>query len=253
MRANGGGTIVQHLVDAWGAHGRRPGISAYVATKAAVSALTRNAALEHIADGIRINAISPGPVDTPMSLRPARPRPTVRPGCGPRADRPRRRAGGDHVAVLWLASAESGFTSATTSSSTAAPPCDQSPWTPGVPERVGDGLRGPAPGLREQVVDVGLHGRLRDVQPLRDLHVGRPAAMSCRQAGCGSEFSGLSRCGPPTAHRSPSAGLGLVRCWLLLALNANHVVGSTRSWRRSTATSRRGRAGAVAGARVPAA
>src|SRR5262245_4845848 len=47
MRTHGGGTIV-NTASNLGAHGRRPGISAYVATKAAVSALTRNAALEHI-------------------------------------------------------------------------------------------------------------------------------------------------------------------------------------------------------------
>ena len=32
--------------------------------------LTRTAARDHIADGIRINAISPGASDTPMSYRP---------------------------------------------------------------------------------------------------------------------------------------------------------------------------------------
>jgi NAD(P)-dependent dehydrogenase (short-subunit alcohol dehydrogenase family) len=110
MRASGGGAIV-NTASTLGAHGRRPGISAYVATKAAVSALTRNAALEHIGDGIRINAISPGPVDTTMSLLP---------GETPagRAARLRHALPAGRVgelaevasAVLWLASAESGFT-----------------------------------------------------------------------------------------------------------------------------------------------
>ena len=110
MRAHGGGAIV-NTASNLGAHGRRPGLSAYVATKAAVSALTRNAAREHIADGIRINAISPGPVDTSMSLLP---------GETPddRAHRlrdalPIGRVGTlDEVAsaVLWLASTEAGFT-----------------------------------------------------------------------------------------------------------------------------------------------
>jgi NAD(P)-dependent dehydrogenase (short-subunit alcohol dehydrogenase family) len=110
LRAHGGGAIV-NTASNLGAHGRRPGLSAYVATKAAVSALTRNAAREHIADGIRINAISPGPVDTSMSLLP---------GETP-ADRAHRmrdalpigRVGTlDEIAsaVLWLASPESGFT-----------------------------------------------------------------------------------------------------------------------------------------------
>src|SRR6266567_2327673 len=69
MRRHGGGTIV-NVASSLGAHMRLAGLGAYVATKAAVSALTRNAALDHIGDGIRINAVSPGPADTPMSSRP---------------------------------------------------------------------------------------------------------------------------------------------------------------------------------------
>jgi NAD(P)-dependent dehydrogenase (short-subunit alcohol dehydrogenase family) len=69
MRRHGGGTIV-NIASNLGAHVRVPGIAAYIATKAAVSALTRAAALEYVGEGIRINAVSPGPVDTPMSLRP---------------------------------------------------------------------------------------------------------------------------------------------------------------------------------------
>jgi NAD(P)-dependent dehydrogenase (short-subunit alcohol dehydrogenase family) len=69
MRGAGGGVIVNTASNI-GAHQRRAGMAAYVATKAAVSALTRGAALDHIADGVRINAISPGPTETTMSLRP---------------------------------------------------------------------------------------------------------------------------------------------------------------------------------------
>lgn len=69
MRGHGGGAIV-NIASTIGAHRRAAGLGAYAATKAAVSALTRNAALDHIADGVRINAVSPGPVDTPMSSRP---------------------------------------------------------------------------------------------------------------------------------------------------------------------------------------
>ncbi len=82
-----------------------------MATKAAVSALTRAAARECIADGIRINAVSPGPIETPMSLRPGE----------TEADRavrlkdalPAGRAGTvteAAAAVLWLASPEASFT-----------------------------------------------------------------------------------------------------------------------------------------------
>lgn len=110
MRARGGGVII-NTASNLGAHMRLPFLGAYVATKAAVSALTRAAAREYIADGIRINAISPGPIDTPMSLRPGE----------TEADRDQRladalpagRAGTVSeaaAAVLWLASPEAGFT-----------------------------------------------------------------------------------------------------------------------------------------------
>ncbi|NYI07210.1 SDR family NAD(P)-dependent oxidoreductase [Allostreptomyces psammosilenae] len=69
MRASGGGAIVTVSSDL-GPHIRIPGMGAYAATKAAVSALTRAAARDHIAEGIRINAVSPGALDTPMSLQP---------------------------------------------------------------------------------------------------------------------------------------------------------------------------------------
>jgi NAD(P)-dependent dehydrogenase (short-subunit alcohol dehydrogenase family) len=76
-----------------------------------VSALTRTAARECVADGIRVNTISPGPMDTPMSMRPGE------------ADAERARRLKDTLpigrvgsleeaasAVLWLSSPESGFT-----------------------------------------------------------------------------------------------------------------------------------------------
>lgn len=43
-----------------------PGRAAYVASKGALVALTRAAALELAPDGIRVNAVLPGAVDTPM-------------------------------------------------------------------------------------------------------------------------------------------------------------------------------------------
>ncbi|NDU74097.1 glucose 1-dehydrogenase [Actinomadura sp. DSM 109109] len=104
MRAHGGGTIV-NVASNIGAHGRRPGLAAYAASKAAVSALTRTAALDHLADGVRVNAVSPGATDTPMSLRPGE-------TPAERAERMRATAPSGRVAataevaeaILWLAS-----------------------------------------------------------------------------------------------------------------------------------------------------
>jgi NAD(P)-dependent dehydrogenase (short-subunit alcohol dehydrogenase family) len=69
MKAHGGGAIV-NIASNLGAHLRIPNLGAYIATKAAVSALTRSAALDHIHEGVRINAVSPGASATSMSLRP---------------------------------------------------------------------------------------------------------------------------------------------------------------------------------------
>ncbi|WIY02472.1 glucose 1-dehydrogenase [Amycolatopsis mongoliensis] len=110
MRAHGGGAIV-NMASNIGAHGRLPRMAAYAASKAAVSALTRTAARDHIADGVRINAVSPGATATDMSLRPGE----------TDADRAARlkdaiplgRVGATAevaAAVLWLASDEAAFT-----------------------------------------------------------------------------------------------------------------------------------------------
>jgi meso-butanediol dehydrogenase / (S,S)-butanediol dehydrogenase / diacetyl reductase len=63
MRAQGGGTIVNtaSVVASIGVRNR----AAYVASKGAVAALTRAIAVDHVADGIRCNAIAPGTIDTP--------------------------------------------------------------------------------------------------------------------------------------------------------------------------------------------
>ncbi|WP_067813860.1 SDR family NAD(P)-dependent oxidoreductase [Nocardia inohanensis] len=109
MRTQGGGIIV-NMSSNIGAHGRRAGLAAYAASKAAVSVLTRTAARDHIGEGIRINAISPGASDTPMSYRPgesrsdrdARVQSAVPAG---RVSTPAEVA----ATVLWLASDESSF------------------------------------------------------------------------------------------------------------------------------------------------
>jgi NAD(P)-dependent dehydrogenase (short-subunit alcohol dehydrogenase family) len=65
-----GGGVVINFSSNIGGHRVRPGLGAYGASKAAVSAMTRSAALDHIGEGVRICAISPGPSDTTMSIRP---------------------------------------------------------------------------------------------------------------------------------------------------------------------------------------
>ena len=50
-------------------HRAAPGASIYTASKHAVEGLTKAAALEGAAFGVRINAVAPGPVDTEMLTR----------------------------------------------------------------------------------------------------------------------------------------------------------------------------------------
>jgi NAD(P)-dependent dehydrogenase (short-subunit alcohol dehydrogenase family) len=109
MREHGGGVIV-NVSSNLGPHLRVPGLSAYSATKAAVSALTRTAALEYIGDGIRINAVSPGTSDTTMSLHPGESE--AERDERARTEIPIGRIGSlDEVAatILFLASPDSGF------------------------------------------------------------------------------------------------------------------------------------------------
>jgi NAD(P)-dependent dehydrogenase (short-subunit alcohol dehydrogenase family) len=69
MKMAGGGVII-NIGSNVGARIVRPTMGAYAASKAAVSSLTRTAALESIPHGVRINCLCPGPVDTPLSMRP---------------------------------------------------------------------------------------------------------------------------------------------------------------------------------------
>jgi 3alpha(or 20beta)-hydroxysteroid dehydrogenase len=65
LRAGGGGSII-NVASIFGVRGAI-GYVAYTASKGALIALTKTAALELAPDGIRVNAICPGGVNTPMN------------------------------------------------------------------------------------------------------------------------------------------------------------------------------------------
>jgi NAD(P)-dependent dehydrogenase (short-subunit alcohol dehydrogenase family) len=64
MLAAGGGSIVN--MSSIQALATQQDVAAYAATKGAVISLTRAMALDHGADGIRVNAICPGTIGTPL-------------------------------------------------------------------------------------------------------------------------------------------------------------------------------------------
>ncbi|MCO6451256.1 MAG: SDR family oxidoreductase [Caldilineales bacterium] len=64
MKAQGKGAII-NFGSIWGDVGAA-GVVAYCASKGAVHQITRAMALDHALDGIRINAVCPGEVNTPM-------------------------------------------------------------------------------------------------------------------------------------------------------------------------------------------
>ncbi len=67
MAARGGGSIV-NMASVGGLVGLR-NRAAYCASKGAVIALTRALAVDHVADGVRVNAVCPGTVDSPWVRR----------------------------------------------------------------------------------------------------------------------------------------------------------------------------------------
>ena len=64
MRGQGGGAVL--LLSSINASFATPTLAAYAASKAALESLARTAALEFAVDGVRVNAIAPASIDTPL-------------------------------------------------------------------------------------------------------------------------------------------------------------------------------------------
>jgi NAD(P)-dependent dehydrogenase (short-subunit alcohol dehydrogenase family) len=106
MLGQGGGVIVNNA-SVSGVRNPNTGLALYAASKAAVISLTRSAAMEYAPQNIRINAVAPGRVVTPMMLASK-----IADMKAVAAGLPLRRMGEPAevaAAVLWLASDAAAF------------------------------------------------------------------------------------------------------------------------------------------------
>ena len=105
MVALGGGAIV-NTASIWGFVGA-PSQAAYVASKHGVVGLTKTAAIDHGSEGVRINAVAPGPIETEMTAKvpPDALREIVSRTVGTKMGQPEDIA----RAVAWLCSDGAGF------------------------------------------------------------------------------------------------------------------------------------------------
>jgi len=111
MAAAGGGSIV-NTGSGWGLKGGGQAIS-YCASKGAVVNMTRALAIDHGPQGIRVNSVNPGDVDTGMLRDEARQLGQDQAGfLAEAAERPLNRMGQPReiaAAVVWLASDDSSY------------------------------------------------------------------------------------------------------------------------------------------------
>ncbi len=108
MLASGGGSIVNMASNA-GLHAVKL-LGAYTASKHGIVGLTKNAAVEYAEDGIRVNAVCPGAIETPLArgISEERRRQILAPQALKRFGTPEEVA----AAVAWLCSDESSFVTA---------------------------------------------------------------------------------------------------------------------------------------------
>ena len=116
LRSRGGGSIV-NVSSVFGITGRA-GMGQYDVTKAAVVSLSRTLAIEEVGNGIRVNAVCPGPTITPFHIQRAKERGV--------SEEELRRTGAQHTlmkrwaeprevahTILFLACDESSFVTGT--------------------------------------------------------------------------------------------------------------------------------------------